>query len=60
MFCAVLGCEISDLIVAEPETVPAPDPALAEPDRATGTVTDVAPVRRIAPRPRTGRSLPPR
>lgn len=60
-FCAVLGCEISELITAEPDKVPAPRSGT----EATGTAvgqqgTATGPVRVVTPRPRTGRSLPPR
>ncbi|WP_219420053.1 helix-turn-helix domain-containing protein [Pseudonocardia nigra] len=35
-FCAVLGCEISDLITAEPEKTPAPGPGTEETSAAVG------------------------
>ncbi|MBE1580503.1 helix-turn-helix domain-containing protein [Amycolatopsis roodepoortensis] len=57
-FCAVLGCEIADLITAEPETVPAPVEAEDTAQKAAGG--DAVAGRRITPKPRTGRSLPPR
>ncbi|EHR59191.1 helix-turn-helix domain-containing protein [Saccharomonospora cyanea] len=61
-FCAVLGCTISDLIEAEPDTVPAPAADAEEHGQAVGQDRDTAvgPVRRVTPKPRTGRSLPPR
>lgn len=57
-FCAVLGCDIGELITVEPETVPAPDTRAEDNVRAVGAGD--ATVRRITPRPRLGRSLPPR
>ncbi|BAD60621.1 helix-turn-helix domain-containing protein [Nocardia farcinica] len=58
VLCAVLNCGIAELITAEPDTVAAPTDA-GEHVRAVG---DQGPesVRRIVPKPRTGRSLPPR
>ncbi|WP_219414205.1 helix-turn-helix domain-containing protein [Pseudonocardia nigra] len=60
-FCAVLGCEISELITAEPEKTPAPasspeatSTAVGQPGAGTGSV------RAVTPKPRSGRSLPPR
>lgn len=58
-FCAVLGCEISDLITAEPETIPAPASSTQEARSAVGEGT-AGPGRAVTPKPRTGRSLPPR
>ena len=61
-FCAVLGCEISDLITAEPEKVPASSAEATTPQGAAvgqhGTAA--GPSRSVTPRPRSGRSLPPR
>jgi DNA-binding Xre family transcriptional regulator len=53
VICAVLGCGVDELL-PEPQTVPQP--------AATGQEQQVAvgEVRTIKPRPRTGRSLPPR
>ncbi len=53
VICAVLGCEISDLLIPEPQRVQAASPA-AEPQRkaAAGGLT-------VVPRRRDGRSLPP-
>ncbi|MFE7393303.1 helix-turn-helix domain-containing protein [Streptomyces sp. NPDC057582] len=53
VLCAVLGCGIEELLLPEPETVPQPTPA-ADGQAAVGQP------RAVAPRPRTGRSLPPR
>ncbi|WP_030925162.1 helix-turn-helix domain-containing protein [Streptosporangium amethystogenes] len=60
-FCAVLGCEISDLITAEPEKVPAASPAGQEASTAVGQGTlATGSARVVTPKPRSGRSLPPR
>ncbi|MEU8103615.1 helix-turn-helix transcriptional regulator [Nonomuraea muscovyensis] len=60
-FCAVLGCEISELITAEPEAVPAPQSRTQERSSAVGQDGAVVdPTRIVKPRARTGRSLPPR
>jgi hypothetical protein len=60
-FCAVLGCEISDLITAEPEKAPAPRPGTEQTSAAVGQGDGGAgSVRSVTPRPRSGRSLPPR
>jgi DNA-binding Xre family transcriptional regulator len=53
VICAVLGCEIGELLIPEPATVPQP-----------GTADDLpaaraAPGPRVVPRRRDGRSLPP-
>jgi DNA-binding Xre family transcriptional regulator len=53
VICAVLGCGVAELLLPEPETVPQPQPAGRE-QAAT------AQPRTVTPRPRTGRSLPPR
>ncbi|MFI5541538.1 helix-turn-helix domain-containing protein [Nocardia sp. NPDC051900] len=57
VFCAVLGCGIADLITAEPETVAAPPAGI---EHVAVGEEGAGPVRRITPKPRTGRSLPPR
>lgn len=54
VICAVLGCGVDELLLAEPETVPEPKPAGEEQRGAIGEA------RTVTPRPRTGRSLPPR
>jgi DNA-binding Xre family transcriptional regulator len=61
-FCAVLGCAISDLITAEPEKVPAPCADATTPKGAAvgQRGTAAGPSRSVTPRPRSGRSLPPR
>jgi DNA-binding Xre family transcriptional regulator len=52
VICAVLGCDVGELLLAEPEAVPQP---AASPSTAAN-----AEARPVTPRPRTGRSLPPR
>jgi DNA-binding Xre family transcriptional regulator len=54
VICAVLGCGVAELLLPDPETVPQPAPAGGERPAA------VAEGRAAAPRPRGGRSLPPR
>ncbi|MEV2225007.1 helix-turn-helix transcriptional regulator [Nocardia vinacea] len=58
VLCAVLDCGIAELITAEPNTVAQPV-AAEEHVRAVGDQGADA-VRKIMPKPRTGRSLPPR
>lgn len=59
-FCAVLGCDISELITAEPEKAPArqqhdqSDTAVGQSGAGSSTG------RGVTPRLRSGRSLPPR
>jgi DNA-binding Xre family transcriptional regulator len=55
VICAVLGCGVQDLLLPEPDTVPEPAPAVEEHTAAIGEARPA-----VAPRPRTGRSLPPR
>jgi DNA-binding Xre family transcriptional regulator len=52
VICAVLGCEVGELLLPEP--VAAPEPAASQDPGA------VAEARAVTPRSRTGRSLPPR
>jgi DNA-binding Xre family transcriptional regulator len=54
VICAVLDCGIAELLVPEPETVAAPEPDVE------GDTPAVGQARAVAPRPRSGRSLPPR
>ncbi len=54
VICAVLGCGVEELLLPEPGAVPQPEPAGGE-QAAAG-----AEARPVAPRPRAGRSLPPR
>ena len=53
VICAVLGCEIGDLLIPEPEKVARP--GQREEQRATGTAAGPS----VVPRRRDGRSLPP-
>jgi DNA-binding Xre family transcriptional regulator len=53
VICAVLGCDVAELLLPEPETVP-----LAAP--AAGGQATAGEARAVTPRPRGGRSLPPR
>jgi DNA-binding Xre family transcriptional regulator len=55
VICAVLGCQIGELLIPEPDTVTRPGTPEAEP------ATAAAPGRRstVVPRRRGGRSLPP-
>ena len=52
VICAVLGCEVGELLLPEP--VAAPEPAASQ---GTGAAAEA---RAVTPRSRTGRSLPPR
>jgi DNA-binding Xre family transcriptional regulator len=54
VICAVLGCGVDELLLPEPDTVPQPASAAEEQTAAVGEA------RAVAPRPRAGRSLPPR
>ena len=54
VICAVLGCGVEELLVAEPETVP--EATSATDEHAAEAGHD----RAVKPRPRSGRSLPPR
>lgn len=54
VICAVLGCGVEELLIPQPDTVAAPTPSLEEKPTAVGAAGPAA------PRPRSGRSLPPR
>lgn len=54
VICAVLGCGVEELLLPEPATVSQPEPDTGMQSTAVGEA------RAITPRPRTGRSLPPR
>jgi DNA-binding Xre family transcriptional regulator len=54
VICAVLGCGVQELLQPEPETVPTPKPENDQRSSAVGQP------RAVAPRPHSGRSLPPR
>jgi len=53
VICAVLGCEIGELLIPEPEKVPRPREG--EPQRSAVAGSP----RAVVPRRRDGRSLPP-
>jgi DNA-binding Xre family transcriptional regulator len=52
VICAVLGCDVGELLLPEPGAVPQPVPS-----QNTSAVAEARPV---TPRSRAGRSLPPR
>jgi DNA-binding Xre family transcriptional regulator len=54
VICAVLGCGVDELLLPEPGSVPQPAPEGSERQAA------VHEARAVTPRPRSGRSLPPR
>jgi DNA-binding Xre family transcriptional regulator len=54
VICAALGCGVDELLIPEPDTVTAPQPADGEQPAAVGEA------RPVTPRAHTGRSLPPR
>lgn len=54
VICAVLGCGIGELLQPEPQTVPQPKPDTGQQGTAVGEA------RPVSPRPKAGRSLPPR
>ncbi|RSM33531.1 XRE family transcriptional regulator [Amycolatopsis balhimycina DSM 5908] len=54
VICAVLGCEVGELLIPEPETVPQPETAASD-----QSVAGERPTPRVVPRRRDGRSLPP-
>ena len=54
VICAVLGCRVDELLIPEPDAVPEPKPTDDEQHGAIGEA------RTAIPRPRAGRSLPPR
>lgn len=55
VICVVLDCQIGDLLLPEPDTVPRPTQSTAEPPaRAVGSTPLT-----VVPRRRDGRSLPP-
>lgn len=54
VICAVLDCNLQDIMIAEPDTVPMPGRSLTDQPQAVGEV------RRFTPRrSKEGRSLPP-
>lgn len=54
VICAVLGCSIDELLIPEPDIVPAATPTSSEETAAAGGA------RSVTPRAKAGRSLPPR
>ncbi|WP_127357855.1 helix-turn-helix domain-containing protein [Actinacidiphila soli] len=54
VICVVLGCGVGELLLPETEKAPEPTPAADSQTAAVGQP------RAVAPRPCTGRSLPPR
>jgi len=54
VICAVFGCGVEELLLPEPERVPQPQPTGGE------QAPVAAEARPVTPRPRSGRSLPPR
>ena len=52
VICAVLGCEIGELLIPEPQTVSAPVEHQEQAARSAGSPA-------VVPRRRNGRSLPP-
>ncbi|USX56403.1 helix-turn-helix transcriptional regulator [Lentzea sp. HUAS12] len=54
VICVVLGCDIGELLIPEPDKVPGPDAEIEQP-AANGPATPP----RVVPRRRDGRSLPP-
>ena len=54
VICAVLDCGVDELLLPEPQAVPAPGQTADEQPAVGGQGAT------ITPRPRTGRSLPPR
>lgn len=57
VICAVLGCGVEELLLPEPQAVPEPG-AVDEPHAARSAAAGSAGP--VTPRPRIGRSLPPR
>jgi DNA-binding Xre family transcriptional regulator len=56
VICVVLGCQIGDLLIPEPDKVTRPDRDTVAPAADATTPTPIA---RVVPRRRDGRSLPP-
>jgi hypothetical protein len=53
VICAVLGCEVGELLIPEPDKVPSFGQNSSGPDVAVGSITGAV------PRRRDGRTLPP-
>lgn len=58
VICAVLGCGVEELLLPEPQKVPEPNRGVDEQNVEQSAAVGQA--RTVTPRPRTGRSLPPR
>jgi DNA-binding Xre family transcriptional regulator len=58
VICTVLGCGVQELLLPEPETVSTP--MTDEQITADKQITAVGQTLAVTPRPRTGRSMPPR
>lgn len=58
VICATLGCEVGELLLREPESVP--QPVQHDQDQAASADGRTAAGPAVTPRPRPGRSLPPR
>jgi DNA-binding Xre family transcriptional regulator len=56
VICAVLGCAIGDLLIPEPEKVPAPADATTSTQRTATSAGKLT----VVPRRRDGRTLPPK
>jgi DNA-binding Xre family transcriptional regulator len=54
VICAVLGCEVGELLIPEPETVQQP-----QANEADHAAVNERPPPRVVPRRRDGRSIPP-
>jgi DNA-binding Xre family transcriptional regulator len=62
VICVVLGCQIGELLIPEPDRVPRPHTDSTEQATASGTRSPTErphAIPRIVPRRRDGRSLPP-
>jgi DNA-binding Xre family transcriptional regulator len=55
VICAVLGCGVQELLIPEPGTVAAPQPAAEDKAAAAGAARPA-----VVPRAPSGRTLPPR
>lgn len=56
VICAVLGCQVGEVLIPEPDTVPAP---VSETEASPAAVNGRPEPPRVVPRRRDGRSLPP-
>jgi DNA-binding Xre family transcriptional regulator len=61
VICVALDCQVGDLLIAEPDTVTRPgQTAAGDAAKPAADATTPADIRRVVPRRRDGRSLPPR